>query len=124
MPSSSRNDPATAFRRRAADAGLQLASVLTYGPYVLNLDRYELTVDGVAVELSALHIELLAVFMAAPDRVWSRHELNALTGGRRAESRRIDVRLARLRQSLGADVFRSIIGRGWIMRSPDHIKGH
>ena len=95
---------------------------MTHGPFVLNLSRYELTNAGSALELSARQLETLAVFFAAPDRVWSRRELNAFTDGKPSDSRRVDVRLARLRMALGADLFRAIAGRGWILRAADTLK--
>ena len=104
---------------------------LRYGPFALTLDRYELLADGVPLELSPLRLELLAIFFAAPERVWSRRELDELAGGGAAddghadagqvESRRIDVRLARLRVALGADIFRTVTGRGWILRPVHQI---
>ena len=119
-------EPGSAFRARAAIAGVVLDGPLHYGPYTLTLDRYELLAHGEPLELSPLRLELLALFFAAPERVWSRRELNELTGGGQAddrpvESRRIDVRLARLRVALGADIFRTVTGRGWILRPPDQI---
>lgn len=117
-----RRDPETAFHRRARLAGLDVDRELAHGPFALNLSRYELTNGGAVVELSALQLETLAVFFAAPDRVWSRRDLNALTGGNSSDSRRIDVRLARLRMALRTDLFRAVAGRGWILRAADHLK--
>lgn len=113
--------PETAFHERARVAGLDVDHEMTHGPFVLNLSRYELTNAGVAVELSALQLETLAVFFAAPDRVWSRREINTFTDGKPSDSRRVDVRLARLRMALRADLFRAIAGRGWILRAADHL---
>ena len=113
--------PGSAFRHRAAGAGLDLDGTLRYGPFTLTLDRYELKAEGEPVELSPLRLELLAVFFAAPERVWSRSELNELAGGGPGDSRRIDVRLARLRTALGTDIFRTVTGRGWILRSADQL---
>ncbi len=117
------DDRALAFRRRAAAAGLLLDRTLAYGPIELDLDLYRLTVDGEVRELSPLQLELLAVFLAAPERVWSRNQLNTLTG-KDGDSHRIDVRLTRLRAALGTDIFRSVAGRGWSLRRPEHITRH
>ena len=117
-------DPGVAFRGRAAAAGLEVERPLSYGPFRLTLDRYELLVDGEPLDLSPLQLEMLAVFFAAPTRVWSRRELNDLAGGGPADSRRIDVRLARLRLALGVDIFRTVTGRGWILRVADQITDH
>lgn len=117
-----RHEPETAFHRRARLAGLDVDHEMTHGPFVLNLTRYELSNAGSNIELSALQLETLAVFFAAPDRVWSRRELNAFTDGKASDSRRVDVRLARLRMALHTDLFRAIAGRGWILRAADHMK--
>ena len=117
-------NPGAAFRQRAAEVGLDVDRPLSYGPFTLTLDRYELRADGRLLDVSPLQLELLAVFFAAPGRIWNRRELNDLVGGGPAESRRIDVRLARLRVALGADIFRTITGRGWILRAVDQISDH
>jgi DNA-binding response OmpR family regulator len=117
-----KHDPETAFHRRARAAGLDIDHEMTHGPFALNLSRYELTNAGNVIELSALQLETLAVFFAAPDRVWSRRDVNALTDGKPSDSRRVDVRLARLRMALRTDLFRAIAGRGWILRAADHLK--
>src|SRR5258708_8881871 len=58
--------------------------------------------DGARVSLSGSEFELLAIFLARPNRVLSRDLLVDLTQGREAPAydRSIDVRVSRLRQAL------------------------
>lgn len=72
--------------------------------------------DGERVELTALQVELLALFLAAPSRVWSREELTWVCWREPAEGRRVDVQLSRIRAKLGIDLFRNVRDRGWALR--------
>lgn len=111
-------DPAALrFRQRAAGHGVSFDHRMTYGEFTLDLDRYELSRQGVGVEVTPTQVELLAVFFAAPNRIWSRAELNAILGPGYEASRRIDVHITRLRRSVGENLFRAVPGHGWILRS-------
>ena len=59
----------------------------------------------------------LALFLAAPAKVWSRDQLNWICWGDTAPSRRVDVQLCRLRAKTGLDLFRNVRDRGWALRS-------
>jgi len=61
-------------------------------------------------------VELLAVFVAAPGRVWNRDQLHWLCWGDTTPSRRVDVQLCRLRGRTGMDLFRNVRDRGWALR--------
>lgn len=104
-----------AFLRRAARCGLDLAGETVRGPVAVNLDTYTATVDGAAVELSPRQIELLGVFLGAPERVWSRETLHWICWGDTTASRRVDVQLCRIRGKAGLDLFRNIRDRGWTL---------
>ena len=69
------------FLERAAAAGLVIESPLVSGSLVVDLDTYTVTLDGMALDLSPRQLELLAVFLAAPGRVWSRDQLHRLCWG-------------------------------------------
>ena len=68
------------------------------------------------LDLSARQVELLALFLAAPRKVWSRDQLHWVCWGDTARSRRVDVQLCRLRGKTGIDLFRNVRDRGWALR--------
>jgi DNA-binding response OmpR family regulator len=102
---------------RLAEAGVVVEGPLTHGPLVVDLASYTVSVQGELLDLSARQVELLAVFLAAPRKVWSRDQLNWLCWGDRTPSRRVDVQLCRLRGRTGLDLFRNVRDRGWALRS-------
>jgi DNA-binding response OmpR family regulator len=105
------------FPSRLAEEGLVIDGPLAHGPLVVDLASYSVTAAGEPVELSARQVELLAVFLAAPRKVWSRDQLNRLCWGDASPSRRVDVQLCRLRGKTGFDLFRNVRDRGWALRS-------
>lgn len=110
-------NPARDFRGRAEDAGISFEGPLTMDALVVDLAGYVVAMDGHAVELSPRQVELLALFLAAPAKVWSRDQLNWVCWGDTASSRRVDVQLCRLRAKTGLDLFRNVRDRGWALRS-------
>lgn len=104
------------FLRRAADAGVAVASPLSTGGLVVDLDAYAVTLDGASLDLSPRQVELLALFLSTPGRVWSRYQLHWVCWGDRSPSRRVDVQLCRLRARTGLDLFRNVRDRGWALR--------
>lgn len=101
---------------RAADAGVPLAGPLEMGGLVVDLAAYVVTLDGVPLDLSPRQVELLALFLAAPRKVWSRDQLHWVAWGDTSPSRRVDVQLCRLRAKTGLDLFRNVRDRGWALR--------
>ena len=106
-----------AFLRRAAEAGVTIESPLTYEPLAVDCERYEVTLDGEPLDLSPRQVELLALFIAAPGRVWSRDQLHWVCWQDVSRSRRVDVQLCRIRAKLGLELFRNIRDRGWALRA-------
>lgn len=104
------------FPSRAADFGLILAGPLELGPLAVDLDGYVVTLDGEPLDVSPRQVELLALFLAAPRKVWSRDQLHWVCWGDTAPSRRVDVQLCRLRAKTGLDLFRNVRDRGWALR--------
>ena len=104
------------FASRAADAGVTLGGPLQTGGLVVDLAGYVVTLDGEELDLSPRQVELLALFLAAPRRVWSRDQLHWVCWGDTAPSRRVDVQLCRLRARTGLDLFRNVRDRGWALR--------
>lgn len=104
------------FLSRAAEAGVDVATPLTAGALVVDLAGYVVTLDGEPLELSPRQVELLALFLSAPGRVWSRQQLHWVCWGDTSPSRRVDVQLCRLRARTGMDLFRNVRDRGWALR--------
>jgi len=108
--------PAGGFLGRAAAAGVQVTGPVSTGELVVDLARYSVSLSQTDLELSPRQVELLALFLAAPRRVWSRDQLHWVCWGDTTPSRRVDVQLCRLRARTGLDLFRNVRDRGWALR--------
>jgi DNA-binding response OmpR family regulator len=106
----------TDFPTRLAQEGLVVDGPLQYADLVVDLPSYVVTRGDEVLELSARQVELLALVLLAPRRVWSRDQLHWLCWGDTARSRRVDVQLCRLRGKTGLDLFRNVRDRGWALR--------
>jgi DNA-binding response OmpR family regulator len=106
----------TDFFGRAAGAGVEVAGAVSAGGLVVDPSTYTVTVDGRELLLSPRQVELLALFVAAPRKVWSRAQLHWICWGDTTPSRRVDVQLCRLRARTGLDLFRNVRDRGWMLR--------
>ena len=104
------------FLGRAAEVGVTIDSPVVSGALVVDLTAYAVTLDGVPLDLSPRQVELLALFLAGPGRVWSREQLHWVCWGDTSPSRRVDVQLCRLRARTGLDLFRNVRDRGWALR--------
>lgn len=104
------------FVARAAEVGVTVPPQVAAGRLAVDLDGYDATVDGRRVDLTALQVELLALFLAAPGRVWSREQLTWVCWRDAAMGRRVDVQLSRIRSKVGLDLFRNVRDRGWALR--------
>jgi DNA-binding response OmpR family regulator len=100
---------------RAAALGVDLTSPVEAAGIAVDLMTYTATVDGTAVLLPPRQVEILALFVGQPGRVWSRDELHWACWGHSGTGRRIDVQLSRLRSSAGRDLFRTVRHRGWAL---------
>ena len=105
------------FPTRAAEAGIDLDAPLQLGGLLVDLAGYVVTLDGEPLDLSPRQVELLALFLAAPRKVWSRDQLHWVCWGDTVPSRRVDVQLCRLRAKTGLDLFRNVRDRGWALRA-------
>ena len=108
--------PASDFLGRAAQVGVAVAGPLSAGGLVVDLDSYTVQLDGDELDLSPRQVELLALFLAGPRKVWSREQLHWVCWGDTSPSRRVDVQLCRLRAKTGRDLFRNVRDRGWALR--------
>ena len=104
------------FASRLEQAGITIDGPLQYGDLVVDLPSYTVTKAGEELDLSARQVELLALFLAAPRKVWSRDQLHWICWGDTSPSRRVDVQLCRLRAKTGIDLFRNVRDRGWALR--------
>jgi DNA-binding response OmpR family regulator len=109
--------PASDFLGRAAEVGVEVVSPLAAGGLVVDLTGYTVHLDGEALDLSPRQVELLALFLAGPRKVWSREQLHWVCWGDTSPSRRVDVQLCRLRAKTGRDLFRNVRDRGWALRA-------
>jgi len=104
------------FLARAQAAGAEVLPRQVRGALSVDLDSYEVSVAGTSREFSPRQVEILALFISAPHRVWSRDQLHEVCWGDASPSRRVDVQLCRIRTKLGLDIFRNIRDRGWALR--------
>ena len=88
------------LRRLGGDDGK--AKLLTYEGLVINLDSYELEVNGKRVDTPPKELELLYHLAASPNRVFTRNQLLDEVWGFDyfGDSRTVDVHIKRLREKL------------------------
>jgi DNA-binding response OmpR family regulator len=89
-------------RRVRGETGVSRA-VKKVGPIELDLTARRVAVNGAPIELTAKEFDLLAFFVAHPDRVHSREQLMEAVWGSRyfGTARTVDNFVARLRHHLG-----------------------
>jgi two-component system OmpR family response regulator len=116
-----------AVLRRSAhaprDPSPETVRSFTFGAWRLDTISRTLTdADGKEVALSGAEYRLLAVLLAAGNRVLTRAQLTELLRGRDADpfDRSIDVRISRLRQILGDDarapqIIKTVYGEGYVV---------
>jgi two-component system, OmpR family, response regulator len=119
-----------AVLRRAAhvprDPNPELVRGFCFAGWRLDTTRRTLTdAGGREVPLSGAEYRLLAVLLAAGNRVLSRAQLTELLRGREADpfDRSIDVRVSRLRQILADDarapqIIKTVYGEGYVIGVP------
>ena len=90
------------LRRTGAEEEEPEGKKLSFDKLVINLDSYELTVDGQRVDTPPKELELLYHLAAAPNRVFTRNQLLDEVWGFDyfGDSRTVDVHVKRLREKL------------------------
>ena len=90
------------LRRTSSAEEEQGEKRLSFDKLVINLDSYELLVDGVRVDTPPKELELLYHLAAAPNRVFTRNQLLDEVWGFDyfGDSRTVDVHIKRLREKL------------------------
>ena len=88
------------LRRRDGDT--QIEKKLSFDKLVINLDSYELIVDGKRVDTPPKEMELLYHLASSPNRVFTRNQLLDEVWGFDyfGDSRTVDVHVKRLREKL------------------------
>ncbi len=91
-----------AVLRRSGAAEEPTSKRLEYDRLVINLDSYELIVDGKKIDTPPKEMELLYHLAAAPNRVYTRNQLLDEVWGFDyfGDSRTVDVHIKRLREKL------------------------
>jgi two-component system phosphate regulon response regulator OmpR len=105
----------------AAGAGAAPATEQRFGPFALDAAGRRLFRDGTEIHLTSAEFDLLAAFVARPNRVLSRDTLVDLLRGydRDPFDRSIDIRVTRLRRKIetepGSPVYiRTVRGEGYL----------
>ena len=91
-----------AVLRRTGEDAPQQGKKLTFDKLVINLDSYELIVDGKKIDTPPKEMELLYHLAATPNRVYTRNQLLDEVWGFDyfGDSRTVDVHIKRLREKL------------------------
>ena len=87
---------------RRTDADAPVEKKLTFDKLVINLESYELIVDGVKIDTPPKEMELLYHLAASPNRVFTRNQLLDEVWGFDyfGDSRTVDVHVKRLREKI------------------------
>ena len=91
-----------AVLRRTGDDGKPQSKKLTFDKLVINLDSYELIVDGKKIDTPPKELELLYHLASTPNRVYTRNQLLDEVWGFDyfGDSRTVDVHIKRLREKV------------------------
>ncbi len=91
-----------AVLRRFGDADVKTEKKLVFEKLTINLDSYELLVDGKRVDTPPKEMELLFHLASSPNRVFTRNQLLDEVWGFDyfGDSRTVDVHIKRLREKL------------------------
>lgn len=106
-----------ALLRRAKSAAAKPDTRLAAGPVVLDVERHEVTVGGVAIELTATEFKLLRLLLERKGRVQTRDALlsDVWNYDAELETRTVDTHVRRLREKLGdgSEIIETIRGVGY-----------
>lgn len=106
------------------DESEEAEKIVCCGPLVMNEARFEATVDGKPLKLSAKEFKLLYLFASKPGRVFSRENLlSAVWQSAFVDERTVDVHMLRLRKALAGTAAENLIetvrGVGYRCRAQD-----
>ena len=94
-------------------------SLLKYGGLVMDLDAHSVTADGQKINLTYKEFALLELFLANPNKVYTREKLFSLVWEMDfvGETRTVDMHIRTLRQKLGdyGQAIETVRGVGYVM---------
>ena len=87
---------------RRTEIPVDTSKILRFDKLIINLDAYELTVDGKKIDTPPKELELLYHLAATPNRVYTRNQLLDEVWGFDyfGDSRTVDVHIKRLREKI------------------------
>lgn len=119
----------SAILRRTGARAKANDSIISFGPFTLDLAAMTLSRDGALVELSSREFSLLRALATHPGKPLTRAHLIELALGRNAEvtDRAIDVQIARLRKVIESDAaapiwVKTVWGVGYVFAGEGGVK--
>lgn len=108
------------IRLRLASPASAEAMMLRSGDLQLDLRTRRAVLDGAVVELTSREFALLETFLRHPDEVLTRQQLLSLVWGFDFDpgSNIVDVYVRYLRAKLGPELFETVRGAGYRLRTP------
>lgn len=99
------------FRR----IGMENENAMQFGKIRVDVEKYEVYLDGASIFLARKEFELLALLTSRPSKVFLRNEILQKVWGSEVivGDRTIDVHIRKIRQKLGDDVITTIKGVGY-----------
>jgi two-component system phosphate regulon response regulator PhoB len=109
-----------ALIRRAKPSSSAVATRLSAGNLVVDLERHEILIDGTPIELTATEFKLLRTLVERKGRVQTRERLleDVWNYAPDIETRTVDTHMRRLRDKLGkgGDIIETVRGVGYRIR--------
>ncbi len=107
-----------AVLRRSSSAKQSGSKIARYEGLVVNMDNYEVRVDGKALEFTPKEVEILFLLVSNPGRVFDRQPILSKVWGYDyfGDTRAVDTQIKRIRQKLPENVewgIRTVYGIGY-----------
>ena len=120
-----------AVMRRTSNGRIQDSDQIQIGDICVNFARYEVTVRGEKVTLTPKEFKLLAIFIHAPNRVFTRQELVTQAFGHDYDGleRTVDSHMMKLRKKIEQDTrqpryIQTVFGVGYKLTPPEAGDSH
>ncbi len=104
-----------ALLRRHGNSSESKKSVLEFGSLSIDLQKYQVRVEGKKLDLPRKEFELLSLLCSQPGKVFSREEILEQIWGNEVVvgGRTIDVHIRKLREKIGDSFIRTVKGVGY-----------